>query len=102
MDFFTEVNKINANNFPSSNILNSLLDEQNFNKILLLIRGKIIEANTRNDQYIRMMNPELISFNQKIVDSVKKFLLQKEYIITNIENENLALIGWKLSWKVEL
>ncbi len=101
MEFFNDITKITANNFPSGSALTNLLDEQNFNRILVTIRGKIIEANTRNEKYIRIMNPELVAYSQKLVDNVKKFLLQKEYIITNIENDNLVSIGWKLSWNNE-
>ena len=99
MDILNDASKLNSSTFPTKNNLNLALYEYNFNKMLVIIRCKIVEANNRNEQYIRVMNPDLNMFNIKIVDDVKKFLSQKEYNISNIENENNILLGWKLSWE---
>jgi hypothetical protein len=95
---FLNINIKSSDNFPSAQDLKTMLDTNNFNRVLELIRLRIIDANNRNENFIRINNPEFIGFTNKTICDVKSFLVNKGYIIANIENDNLAQIGWRLSW----
>ena len=48
--------------------------------------------------FIRMISTELNNYTPQLIDDVKQFLIEKGYKITEIEDINSNIIGWKLVW----
>lgn len=96
---FTDLNsKVTGNTFPSRANLVELLAEDQFNRILQLVKTKILNASNENLNSIRVMVADVTQFKVQIVSNVKTWLTGKGYTITEIEDVTGQSIGWKLSW----
>jgi len=96
---FTDINStVSGSTFPDKTNLVSILTQEHFNRLLQLIKTKILNASLENLNFIRILNPETIQFKGTIVTGVKTFLSGKGYTITDIEDVVGQTIGWKLSW----
>jgi len=96
---FTDYNsKVTGNTFPSRENLIEILYENQFNCILQLIKTKILNVANENLNSIRVLVPDVAHFKPQIVTSVKTWLTDKGYTITEIEDANGQSTGWKLSW----
>ncbi len=96
---FTDLNMaINSLNFPDKNSVNECFFQENFNRLLDLIRGKMVHANSTNLNCCRVLTAETAEYKATVVTSVKSFLTNKGYAITEIENPDGVSTGWKLSW----
>ena len=96
---FTDPNsKVTGNTFPSRANLVEILDEDQFNRILQLVKTKILNASNENLTSIRVMVADVAQFKTQIVTNVKTWLGGKGYTITEIEDAVGQPTGWKLSW----
>ncbi len=96
---FTDLNTaINSLNFPDKNSVNECFFQENFNRLLDLIRGKMVHANGTNNNCCRILTTETTGYKPNVITSVKSFLTNKGYAITEIENADGVSTGWKLSW----
>ena len=96
---FTDPNsKVTGNTFPSRNNLVEILSEDQFNRILQMIKSKILNAALENVTSIRVMVADVAQFKAQIVTNVKAFLAGKGYTITEIEDSVGQSTGWKLTW----
>lgn len=94
------IDNINRDNFPSRDNLVTRLYNIKFNNCLNLMITKINEANTRNKNYIKIINNDndITNIPLYILDDLKRLLITKNYIINNIENDNDEIIGFKIYW----
>ena len=96
---FTDPNSIISKvTFPNKCSLNNILYENQFNRLLQLIKVYINSASVENINYIRILNSQTTQYTSNIISNVKSFLKNKDYIIIDIEDINSNSIGWKLSW----
>jgi hypothetical protein len=96
---FTDPNsKVTGNTFPSRANLVEILTEDQFNRILQLVKTKILNASNENLSSIRVMVADVAQFKVQIVSNVKNWLVGKGYTITEIEDATGQSTGWKLSW----
>ncbi len=96
---FTDLNSvINSLNFPDKNSVNECFFQENFNRLLNLIRTKMVQANSTNTSYCRVLPADTTGYKELVVTSVKSFLTNKGYSIVEIENADGGSTGWKLSW----
>ncbi len=96
---FTDLNTaINSLNFPDKNSVNECFFQENFNRLLDLIRTKMVHANGTNNNYCRVLTAETAGYKATVVTSVKSFLTNKGYAITEIENSDGVSTGWKITW----
>jgi|LauGreDrversion4_2_1035121.scaffolds.fasta_scaffold04848_9 hypothetical protein len=96
---FTDLNSvINSLNFPDKNSVNECFFQENFNRLLGLVRTKMVQANSTNNNFCRVLTADTASYKEIVVTSVKSFLTNKGYVITEIENHDGISTGWKLMW----
>ncbi len=96
---FTDLSKaIDSISFPDKNSVNECFFQENFNRLLNLIRTKMVQANSSNNNYCRVIPADTAGYKDLVVTSVKSFLTNKGYAITEIENADGVSTGWKLSW----
>jgi hypothetical protein len=91
-------NRVSRGSFLSRNQVKNILEEHNFNRILEIIKLKMLTANQSNNTMIKIQNSELTNFQPTMVDNVKEFLMGLDYKITDIEDPNGILTGWSISW----
>ena len=91
-------NEITRENFPTANNLTNILYNYNFNKLLTIIKDKIIIANMNNNNYIKLLNNDLLNILQNIINDVKTFLINNGYQIILVEDTNNINIGLKIQW----
>ena len=89
--------KVIKNIFPSATELRKQLYDKSFNAILELIMTKINDSNT-NPSSVRLMNHEVASHLPNIMVDVRKFLVEKGYTITEIEDATSITSGIKILW----
>lgn len=96
---FTDMNSnITENTFPNKDNLIEILKEDQINRILKMIKNKILIASIENNTSIRVLLIDTNMFKISNVTFVKTFLVNKGYVITEIEGVAGEQIGWKLSW----
>jgi hypothetical protein len=96
---FTDLNSVvNSLNFPDKASLNECFFQENFNRLLHLVRTRMIDANTFNNNFCRILNPDTANYKPNVVTSVKSFLIGKGYVISEIETPDGIPSGWKLTW----
>jgi hypothetical protein len=96
---FTDLNlAINSLNFPDKGRLNECFFQENFNRLLHLIRIKMVDANALNNNFCRVLTADTANYKPNVVSSVKSFLIGKGYAISEIENPDGVSTGWKLTW----
>jgi hypothetical protein len=96
---FTDINStVSGSTFPDKTNLVSILTQEHFNRLLQLIKTKILNASLENLNFIRIHNPETMQFKATTITGVKTFLSGKGYTITDIEDVVGQILGWKLSW----
>ena len=84
--------------FPSRNSLIQIVNEQKFNSLLSCIKNKIDNAHSVNLNYIKMYTLDLINYSDDLIRSIRIFLEQRGYSINELEDNNNAVLGWKMSW----
>jgi hypothetical protein len=89
---------VNTLNWPDKDRVNEFFYQENFNRLLHLIRYKMVEANTTNNNFTRILTADTTGFKSNVIVAVKAFLVNKGYSITEIENMDGVNAGWKLSW----
>lgn len=114
-----KIDSITCASFPTATELNKQLYEKKFNRVLEIIMLKINESTNfiDNPNFVRIQNFDFnnpivvnigpvtnipahlgIYISSNIISDVKKFLIDKGYIIVDIENAVGESTGWKLSW----
>ncbi len=58
----------------------------------------MVHANSTNLNWCRVLTADTANYKPNVVTSVKSFLTNKGYAITEIENAEGVNTGWKLSW----
>ncbi len=85
--------------FPSATELRKQLYDKSFNAILELIMTKLNDSNVNPSIVsVRLMNHEVASHLPNIMVDVRKFLIEKGYTITEIEDAAAITSGIKISW----
>ncbi len=94
-----ESEKVLKTIFPSATELRKQLYDKSFNAILELIMNKLNDSNTNPSIVsVRLMNHEVSSHLPNIMVDVRKFLVEKGYTITEIEDAAAITSGIKISW----
>jgi hypothetical protein len=95
---FNEATVTTKDNFPSFEDLKSIFYKEDFDQVLNTVKNRMIQAKRANQQFARMTQVEFANIPAKVVTDVKQFLrTEKDFIITEIENEAGAASGWKIT-----
>lgn len=84
--------------FPNKNKLKSLIFESNFNKFINLLKSRMISAISLNQTFVLIKNIDIESNTLITFSDVKKFLVEKCYIINELEDVTGNRVGWRISW----
>jgi hypothetical protein len=96
---FTDSNSIvTRNTFPIKSEIKNIFNEYHFDSLLQYIKSLMINANSENNNFVKILNTQVQHYTPCIISDVKLFLQNKRYIILDIEDTNFNSIGWKLSW----
>lgn len=99
MSHFNFINsQVTMNTFPCRDELNNIIYNINFDSILNIIKNKIIIANSNNNNYIRIIPADYSHVSTDTVNGIKKFLREKGYTVTDIEDLNGINQGFKITW----
>ena len=91
-------NDLSKNNFPNRTNLINLLNNIKFNNLLNSIKDKILLANNTNLNHIRLPQTELNTYSNDIINDLKQYLINNNYIIIQIEDNNGVNQGLKIQW----
>lgn len=95
---FKEGVAITREDFPSVAQFKRICEINNFNRLLDMLKQRMILANNSNQPYARVVVSDYSCFPAGTVTEVKSFLVEKGYRITEIEDANGNPQGWKWSW----
>ena len=83
--------------FPSRDELQDIIYDYNFNKNLSIIRDRMNEATAKmKKQYF--INEIFEKYDSKIINDVRLFLLNKDYVIEIVKDHEQNHIGWNIDW----
>jgi len=91
-------NDLSKNNFPNRTNLINLLNNIKFNNLLNSIKDKILLANNTNLNHIKLPQTELNTYSNDIINDLKQYLINNNYIIIQIEDNNGVNQGLKIQW----
>ena len=99
---FNENVQLTRNTFPSLQELTVILYEEQFNRILNIVKTRILNAYNNipplNNNVARLLNNEFNNIPMQVITDVKTFLqTQKGYTITDSEDINGNIIGWRIN-----
>ena len=96
--FTSNNSQVTRDTFPDKTTLVTMITQDQFNRLLQVIKTKIINASILNLEFIRILNTETTQFKAATITCVKTFLSNKSYSITEIEDATGQSTGWKLGW----
>lgn len=99
MATFNEATNITTETFPNIDDLQEIFYKDDFNRVLNIVKNRIIQAKTNNLNYAKLYNVDFINIPEKVMIDVKIFLCQERgYSVSEIENNEGNATGWKLSF----
>jgi len=98
IDLALPTTQVTRQTFPSASKSRLIFYEMNFNRLLDIIKNKMVNANNINTTFIKLLTNEIATFAANITTDVIKFLGEQEYTIVEIEDVNGIRVGWKISW----
>lgn len=96
---FDEQTELNRDTFPKCHLLKRFSHQYHFNKILNIVKNRMIDAIHSNQTSVKISKMELNPISNEIFDILKEFLIyEREYIVYDVIDQNNVFVGIRILW----